>query len=605
MVLESVKYCSAWYDGSVGDYDRQGDELPLGARIIAIVDAFDSMTTDHIYRNAMSRERAMAELFEYAGRQFDPDLVRAFCTLQTEDSHQLDARVARRWLTDLKPEQSDSFWKYGQPGGVSGGNVAAAELFHERLLDNMHDGVVFVDTGMQILFWNPGAERLTGISAKSVEGKHWEPEMIQMRDERGHPIPRSECPVAQTMQTGAQLLRRLTITNRGGQRITVNTHLVPVVAADGVTYGTAFQLHDASSETNLEERVQSLHEKATRDPLTQVANRAEFDRTLIRFVETHLQRSLPCSLIICDVDHFKRTNDTFGHQAGDEALICFASLLKRGCRPGDLVARYGGEEFVMLCADCDNNTATLKAERIRRDLAAIAQPVLNGGHITASFGVTELQSGDTPETMLRRADRALLQAKERGRNMVVQLGTGQRGQEVNRAPSGWFSWLTGGTPSLLFERSLITAVPLNVAMEKLRGFVADHGAEVVSIEEDHVVIRIQAGKLAMNRRVSDRSVPLQVECQFEEQQSHVEHSRMGGRGVAHHTLIHVSIRPRRSRDRRRRDAAERARKLLISLKSYLMAHECDEKDIEGDVSAGAHSAESASQEKPQPQQDRD
>src|SRR5688572_25780389 len=117
-------------------------------------------------------------------------------------------------------------------------------------------------------------------------------------------------------------------------------------------------MHDASSQVTLEQRVQSLHERATRDALTQVANRAEFDRLLQSSVESHLERRLPCSLIICDLDHFKRINDTFGHPAGDEVLVGFGALLRRHCRSGDLVARYGGEEFVMLCPDCDNATAT-------------------------------------------------------------------------------------------------------------------------------------------------------------------------------------------------------------------------------------------------------
>ena len=165
-------------------------------------------------------------------------------------------------------------------------------------------------------------------------------------------------------------------------------------------------MHDASSETSLEQRCQSLYEKATKDPLTQVANRAEFDRVHAMFVAAHQQQQVPCSLLMCDLDRFKLVNDTYGHQAGDEAIKCLASLLKSSCRPGDLVARYGGEEFVLLCADCDNAAAARRAEQIRKALSQIPQPKMDGRSVTVSFGVTEIQPGDTPETMLRRADRA-------------------------------------------------------------------------------------------------------------------------------------------------------------------------------------------------------
>jgi predicted signal transduction protein with EAL and GGDEF domain len=139
------------------------------------------------------------------------------------------------------------------------------------------------------------------------------------------------------------------------------------------------------------------------------------------------------------------------------------------CRSGDLVARYGGEEFAILCADCTNASAARKAEGIRQALAAVKHSRLGNASFTASFGVTELQTGDTPETMLRRADRALLQAKDQGRNQVVQLGDGMIEEKVKR--SWWpFQSLRGGA---LVEVTLVSAVPIEVAVQKLRGFIAD------------------------------------------------------------------------------------------------------------------------------------
>src|SRR5208282_6050296 len=103
------------------------------------------------------------------------------------------------------------------------------------------------------------------------------------------------------------------------------------------------------------------------------------------------------SLLMCDLDHFKLVNDTYGHQAGDEVIKSLAALLKGGCLPGDLVARYGGEEFVMLLADCDNTTASRRADQIRLALSQLQQPTMNGQTVTVSFGATEIQPGDTAE----------------------------------------------------------------------------------------------------------------------------------------------------------------------------------------------------------------
>jgi diguanylate cyclase (GGDEF)-like protein len=372
-------------------------------------------------------------------------------------------------------------------------------------------------------------------------------------------------------------LRRLTIVGRGFRNVQVNAHAIPVLDGQGAKLGAILQLHDVSPETHLQQRVQSLHEKATHDPLTKVANRAEFDRGLEQMVETHMARQQACSLIICDIDHFKRTNDTYGHQAGDDVLTSFAALLKRKCRPGDLVARYGGEEFVLLCADCDNTAATRRAEAIRQELANVPQAALSGARVTASFGVTELQAGDTAETLLRRADRALYQAKDRGRNMVVQLGTGycDSGKPLKR---GWWASLFGSPARVLLERQLVTPVPIHVAIEKLRGFISDHHAQIESTSEDQVVLRIEAARLPLNRRATDRPVPFLVQLTFSEKYVAPKNVKIPEQRRLIRTIVHVTIRPRRGRDRRLRDADQRAVELLVSLKSYLMGHELHELD---------------------------
>ncbi len=566
-ILDVVQYASAWYDGVKNCRDLRREKLPLGSRMIAIVDAFDSMTTDHVYRRALSRERAMAELFSCAGTQFDPKLVKNYCELLASDRVKFNANVARRWLQELHPQASDALWCRSNLLS-NDRETSIDDLFQQKLVDSMQDGVAFIDNSLKILLWNRAAERLTGLQAGAVLQKQWTTDLLEMRDGNDLDIAR-DCPIRHCVKSGVQTMRRMTIAGRGDARVAVDAQVVPVIGRNGVTYGATLLMHDASSQITLEERVESLHVKATRDPLTGVSNRAEFDRVHELFVATHLDQNLPCSLIICDLDFFKRINDTYGHQAGDDALVSFAALLQRFGRQGDLVARYGGEEFVILCADCDNMTATDRAEQIRKEIAEMPQPTLGGRSITASFGVTEVQAGDTPETMLRRADRALLQAKDLGRNTVVQLGAGIGGEPTERQKRGWLSWFKSAAPEELLKRTLITAVPLNVVVEKLRGFVADHYAEITSIDEEHIVLKVD-GRQSGSRRSNDRPVPFLFELKFEEANIDVE-----GRGEvqALRTLIDVSIRPIRNRDRRKRNIVDGARLLLTSLKSYLMAQD--------------------------------
>lgn len=567
-MLDVVSYAAAWYDGSRRGFNRRGNELPAGSRMIAIVDAYDSMTSDHLYRRAMPRERALAELFQHAGDQFDPQLVQSFCELVNRSQLQLRAQVARRWLQQIPLERANTFWTL--PSGLAPAAGPGPESqFHESLLEAMRDGVVFVDANLEILVWNRAAERITGLSAAGVLRRRWLPSIVHMSDERGRAIADEECPVRAAIRSGVQSLRRICIRGRGKPSLCLDVHVAPVVYAGGQVRGATMILHDASSEITLEERVRRLHERATRDALTKVANRAEFDRLFPKFVETHLHHGLPCSLVMCDIDHFKRVNDEHGHQAGDEALLAFASLLRRHAREGDLVARYGGEEFVILCADCDNATATRRAEEMRRQIADTPLPVLANAHITASFGVTEIQAGDTPETFLRRADRALLQAKANGRNVVVQLGTGIQAAPHRPPAPGWFSRLRGSPGEILVQRTVVTPVPVCVAIEKVRGFAADQHAQIVSLQDHRAILRIDNQGAGAMRRRSDRPVPFVLELAFEKLKAPVDTTQRTATG----TLIHIVIRPRRSRDRRRQDAAERAGQLLLSLNSYLMAQE--------------------------------
>lgn len=579
-LLKAVRHSGDRFDGLDGQI--KGQQIPLEARMIAIVDAFDAMTTDHVYRPAKSRERAFNELFEYAGTQFDPQLVKEFVQSLSDRQDSLTTQIAADWLKELSEDQGDLPWAY--PDGKSAKKTTSSGLsspsktsiYEQKLVDAMHDGVVFVDAQAKIIMWSKGAERITGVSGGAADGRVLSPTLLDMCDHLSRKVNDKDCPVAKSLITNTQLRKRLLIMGRQGQHVAVDLHAIPVHAPNGTVQGATVILHDAQPEASLEEKCSALHAEVTRDPLTKVANRAEFDRMLALFVEAHKQASQPCSLIMVDIDRFKSINDTFGHQAGDEAIITLANLLSSMCRTGDLVARYGGEEFAVLCADCTNADGARRAEQMRRKLSEIPQPTLGNKFITASFGVTELQAGDTPETMLRRSDRALLMAKEQGRNQVIQLGNGMEKEQPKKK---WWQWGSLRAKPVI-ENTLTSAVPIDIAIEKLRGFVSDHQAKIISTKENTVELEVSTEKIAHDRRKGDRHILFRVELQFSEQR--VERSNSSGfaSGSYVHTQVKLEIRPKRSQKRRRADMAERANLLQQSIKSYLMAKDGEEMKAE-------------------------
>ncbi len=156
-----------------------------------------------------------------------------------------------------------------------------------------------------------------------------------------------------------------------------------------------------------------------RDPLTGLWNRKALDEALHREIELARRSHRPLSLVVFDVDHFKRINDRFGHDAGDALLRCIAAVAERCCRASDIVYRYGGEEFVLLLGNTDQLGACRVAERLRRQVAR-SRCIHHEEELraTVSLGVATWREGETAETLFRHADEALYQAKAAGRNCV-------------------------------------------------------------------------------------------------------------------------------------------------------------------------------------------
>jgi len=172
----------------------------------------------------------------------------------------------------------------------------------------------------------------------------------------------------------------------------------------------------------IQREVQTLQVRATTDPLTSLANRSRFDD----FFEEHFRRAFalqrPLALLFLDIDHFKKINDTYGHQAGDEVLRRVARVLKNSVRNIDLVARYGGEEFAIVLTETDTQAASLRAEVIRNQVATEQIDLGNQRlHVTISIGVagTDRTRVFTQKNQLTNAaDRAVYAAKAAGRNAV-------------------------------------------------------------------------------------------------------------------------------------------------------------------------------------------
>jgi len=186
------------------------------------------------------------------------------------------------------------------------------------------------------------------------------------------------------------------------------------------------QVDESAHEiSGLRVNLQSARKEAMTDGLTGLANRKCFDDKLRTAVADAMETGEPLSLIMADLDHFKRLNDTFGHQMGDRVLQFVAQVLLKGIKGQDLAARYGGEEFTIILPDTPLIGAQMLADKLRKTVGAQrivkkgAENKTEQGVITLSMGVTDLSPGEPIEQFLGRADQLLYNAKKFGRNRVV------------------------------------------------------------------------------------------------------------------------------------------------------------------------------------------
>jgi diguanylate cyclase len=221
----------------------------------------------------------------------------------------------------------------------------------------------------------------------------------------------------------------------------MNKRLQPSLGLDGIRkiIETLIETaHDMESSNRMleqrlkgaKEEIQDLHghleavrtENLT-DPLTTLANRKHFDASVGALVTEANQKSEPLSLMLCDIDHFKSFNDTFGHLIGDQVLRLVALALKDNVKGRDIAARYGGEEFAVILPETSLRQATTVGEHIRR--AVMGKELMkrstgeNLGRITVSVGVASLHRGETVSALIERADNCLYAAKRNGRNRVI------------------------------------------------------------------------------------------------------------------------------------------------------------------------------------------
>ncbi len=295
------------------------------------------------------------------------------------------------------------------------------QISGEKLLDNLFDGVYFVDPDRRITFWNSSAERISGYSKQEVIGSCCADNLLRHIDANGRELCLSGCPLAATILDGKMRESSVFLHHKLGHRVPVSVRTSPVRDDKGTIVGAVEIFSDNSNSLQILQEYEKLKQEAYLDALTGIGNRRYGEMTLSTRIYDLQSHKLPFGVLFMDIDHFKLFNDKYSHKTGDDVLVMVARSISVALRKMDVVARWGGEEFVVILPGATRVVVRAVAERIR---ILIENSFIMAGDaklkVTVSIGAAVSRSDDSVETIIARSDGLMYQSKSNGRNRVTE-----------------------------------------------------------------------------------------------------------------------------------------------------------------------------------------
>jgi diguanylate cyclase (GGDEF)-like protein/PAS domain S-box-containing protein len=290
----------------------------------------------------------------------------------------------------------------------------------QNIVDNLYDGLYFVNKNRIITYWNKAAERISGFTATEVVGKSCFDNILTHVDAEGNQLCFGGCPLEKTIADTRPRESEVYLHHKDGHRIPVSVRVSILTDNHGKVVGGIELFTDISNHSGYELRLKELERMALVDHLTQLANRNHIETELLMRFEEKRRYHVPFGILFMDIDYFKKFNDTYGHDVGDDVLRYVAKTFVKNSRPFDLYGRWGGEEFIGIIRNVAEQDLESMGNRLR--LLVEASYISHGNeqlHVTISIGATLVGEGDTIDSLLKRADSLLYRSKMSGRNRLT------------------------------------------------------------------------------------------------------------------------------------------------------------------------------------------
>ena len=293
--------------------------------------------------------------------------------------------------------------------------------FYKDLIDNLYDGVYFVDRDRRIIYWNKGAERITGYKADHVKGRFCRDNILNHITANGIQLCYTNCPLAASMEDGQPREAEVFLHHHDGHRMPVVVRASPIRNKDGEIIGAVETFSNNEQVIQTRRQVDELRQSVFTDSLTGIGNRRYLEEG-IHAAKVGAERGIGIAgLILIDIDNFKQINDTYGHEIGDQILLMVVRTLKHSLRGSDLLGRWGGDEFIVITHNIQELSALQDIAKKLRVMAESSRLDLETARVsvTISIGATLIKSDETPDNFFQRADELLYKSKQSGRNQVT------------------------------------------------------------------------------------------------------------------------------------------------------------------------------------------
>lgn len=292
--------------------------------------------------------------------------------------------------------------------------------FYKTLLDNLFDGVYFVDRQRLITYWNKGAEQISGFPSEEVLGRWCGDKILMHINEEGQLLCDADCPLLKVMDNRKPIEAEVYLHHKDDYRVPVKIRVKPIMDDEGQIIGAVEVFSDNTFTVAARHRIEELKRLVDQDALTGAGNRRFSEVTLSAALKNYQQSGAIFGVLFIDVDHFKQINDTYGHLVGDQMLKVVADTMRYSVRTSDYVGRWGGEEFIIILYQINEKQLQNIAEKLRSLVEKNTLTTEKGEvGVTISIGGTLVQPTDTLKTILQRADELLYQSKSKGKNCVT------------------------------------------------------------------------------------------------------------------------------------------------------------------------------------------